>query len=69
MNIEEFKKEMAKNKNNFESKKSVNDAEVREKAMQAYLDDVVPISEYINKGFEEIEAKQLTKKEGNQGGR
>ena len=33
--------------------------------MKEYLDDVTPISEYINKGFKDIEAKKLTKKDGN----
>lgn len=29
----------------------------REEAMQEYLDDVVPISEAINRAFEEIDSK------------
>lgn len=63
MNVEEFKKLMENA--DTEKKEEVSVEEKREKAMKDYLDDVTPISEYINKGFKEIEAKKLTKKDGN----
>lgn len=63
MNVEEFKKMMNEVDDKEIENVSVN--EKREKAMQEYLDDVAPISEYINKGFKDIEAKRLTKKDGN----
>ena len=63
MNVEEFKKLMENT--DTEKKEEVSVEEKREKAMKDYLDDVTPISEYINKGFKEIEAKKLTKKDGN----
>lgn len=72
MNIDDFKKEMAKAKENPESlekNENTNDSNAREKAMKAYLEDVGPISEYINEGFDKIDAKRLTKKEGNPSGR
>ena len=72
MNIDDFKKEMAKAKENpvsLEKKENTNDSNAREKAMKAYLEDVGPISEYINEGFDKIDAKRLTKKEGNSSGR
>lgn len=71
MNIDEFKKEMAsiKEKPNEEVKNDSKDSEVREKAMKAYLEDVGPISEFINDGFAKIDAKKLTKKEGTPSGR
>lgn len=65
MNVEDFKKLMEES-----NEHEVNDStleEKREKAMQSYLDDVTPISEYINKGFKEIESKKLTKKDVNNG--
>lgn len=63
MNVEEFKKMM--NEVDDKEIENVSVGEKREKAMQEYLDDVAPISEYINKGFKDIEAKRLTKKDGN----
>ena len=63
MNVEEFKKMM--NEVDDKEVENVSVSEKREKAMQEYLDDVAPISEYINKGFKDIEAKRLTKKDGN----
>ena len=63
MNVEDFKKMMNEIDDKEVENVSVN--EKREQAMQEYLDDVVPISEYINNGFKDIEAKRLTKKDGN----
>lgn len=63
MNVEEFKKLMENAGD--EKQEEVSVEEKREKAMKEYLDDVTPISEYINKGFKDIEAKKLTKKDGN----
>lgn len=63
MNVEEFKKLMENASD--EKQEEVSVEEKREKAMKDYLDDVTPISEYINKGFKDIEAKKLTKKDGN----
>lgn len=63
MNVEEFKKLMENAGD--EKQEEVSVEEKREKAMKDYLDDVTPISEYINKGFKDIEAKKLTKKDGN----
>ena len=63
MNVEEYKKMM--NEVDDKEIENVSVGEKREKAMQEYLDDVAPISEYINKGFKDIEAKRLTKKDGN----
>ena len=67
MNIEEFKKEMEKNKNN-PTPDTMSLEEKRERAMQAYLDDVVPISKFINESFKRIESEQLEEKEGNSDG-
>ena len=63
MNVDEFKKLMENASD--EKQEEVSVEEKREKAMKDYLDDVTPISEYINKGFKDIEAKKLTKKDGN----
>ena len=63
MNVEDFKKMM--NEIDDQEVENVSVNEKREQAMQEYLDDVVPISEYINNGFKDIEAKRLTKKDGN----
>lgn len=38
----------------------ISNEEKREKAMQAYLDDVAPISEFINKGFKAIDESKMT---------
>lgn len=62
MNVEEFKKMMENPDNEKQQPASLE--EKREQAMKNYLDDVTPISEYINKGFKDIEAKKLTKKDG-----
>jgi len=64
MNVEDFKKMMDETKEVDNEEVSVLDK--REKAMQDYLADVAPISEYINNGFKEIEAKKLAKKDKNQ---
>lgn len=72
MNMDDFKKEMEKAKANPGEVTEQNvskDSNAREKAMQAYLEDVGPISEYINESFGKIDAKRLTKKEGNTSGR
>ena len=58
--------EAKKNPNMVEEK---NLDEKREEAMKSYLDDVGPISEFINEEFAKIEAKTLTKKDGNYNGR
>ena len=47
MNVEEFKKLMENAGD--EKQEEVSVEEKREKAMKDYLDDVTPISEYINK--------------------
>lgn len=72
MNMDDFKKEMDKvraNPGQVTEQSVSKDTNAREKAMQAYLEDVGPISEYINESFDKIDAKRLTKKEGNTGGR
>ena len=72
MNIDDFKKEMAKAKENPGSVTEQNvseDSNARETAMKKYLEDVGPISSFINEGFDRIDAKRLTKKEGNPSGR
>lgn len=43
--------------------------EKREEAMKSYLDDVGSISEFINTEFSKIDAKTLSKKDGNHNGR
>ena len=39
--------------------------EIREKAMQAYLDEVAPISEFINQCFKAIDDKKKVESEAN----
>lgn len=64
MTIEEFKKAMEEVKLDSQPDEISREAK-REAAMQAYLDDVVPISRYINEEFAKIEqrAKEKQQKE------
>lgn len=39
--------------------------EIRERAMQAYLDEVAPISEFINQGFKSIDDRKKVESEDN----
>lgn len=66
MEFKELREAMKRVKENPDSiNNDVNVEEMRNRAMQEYLDDVAPVSEFINRSFEEIDAKRLTKKEGN----
>ena len=46
-----------------DKKEVISNEEKREQAMQAYLDDVAPISEFINKGFKAIDESKVSENE------
>jgi len=58
MSVEEFRKLMEQAKDGTLPEDERTPEERREAAMRAYLDDVAPISQFINEGFAEIERRQ-----------
>lgn len=65
MESKELEEKVEKYEENSNStNENVSIEEMHQRAMMEYLGDVVPVSEFINRSFEEIDAKRLNKKEG-----